>query len=64
VLQTTKMMQTAWAMDEGLGFVRFPDIDFRQGGLDVFSFRLDPPRHRAVCDERRRDNHNSLPAGP
>jgi hypothetical protein len=27
-------------MYEGLGFVRFPDIDFRQGNLDVFGFRL------------------------
>jgi len=41
VLHTTRAMQTAWAMYEGLGFVRFPELDFRQGTLDVFGFRLD-----------------------
>ena len=40
VLHTTKVMQAAWAMYEGLGFVRFPEIDFRQGNLEVFGFRL------------------------
>jgi GNAT superfamily N-acetyltransferase len=40
VLHTTRVMQAAWAMYEGLGFVRFPDIDFRQGNLDVFGFHL------------------------
>ena len=40
VLHTTKAMQAAWAMYEGLGFVRFPEIDFRQGSLEVFGFRL------------------------
>jgi GNAT superfamily N-acetyltransferase len=40
ILHTTRIMQTAWAMYEGLGFVRFPEIDFRQGNLDVFGFRL------------------------
>ncbi len=40
VLHTTKVMQAAWAMYEGLGFVRFPDIDFRQGNLEVFGFQL------------------------
>jgi len=38
VLHTTKVMQTARAMHEGLGFVRFPDIDFRPGSLDVSAF--------------------------
>jgi GNAT superfamily N-acetyltransferase len=41
VLHTTRAMQTAWTMYEGLGFVRFPAIDFRQGNLEVFGFRLD-----------------------
>jgi ribosomal protein S18 acetylase RimI-like enzyme len=41
VLHTTKAMQIAWGMYEALGFVRFPAIDFRQGNLDVFGFRLD-----------------------
>jgi ribosomal protein S18 acetylase RimI-like enzyme len=40
VLHTTKVMQAAWAMYERLGFNRFPDIDFRQGTLDVFGFQL------------------------
>jgi GNAT superfamily N-acetyltransferase len=40
VLHTTRVMQAAWTMYEALGFVRFPDIDFRQGNLDVFGFRL------------------------
>jgi GNAT superfamily N-acetyltransferase len=41
VLHTTRVMQTAWAMYEALGFIRFPEIDFRQGTLDVFGFQLD-----------------------
>jgi GNAT superfamily N-acetyltransferase len=45
VLHTTRAMQTAWAMYERLGFARAPALDFRQGDLDVFGFRLDlPPR--------------------
>ena len=40
VLHTTRAMQTAWAMYEALGFVRFPDIDFQQGNLAVFGFQL------------------------
>jgi GNAT superfamily N-acetyltransferase len=40
VLHTTRAMQTAWAMYEGLGFVRFPEIDFQQGRLEVFGFQL------------------------
>ena len=34
-------MQAAWAMYEGLGFVRFPDIDFSVENIDVFGFWLD-----------------------
>ncbi|HEX4910358.1 MAG TPA: GNAT family N-acetyltransferase [Permianibacter sp.] len=40
VLHTTKAMQVAWAMYEKLGFVRSPDLDFLQGELPVFGFRL------------------------
>lgn len=40
VLHTTRAMQEAWAMYEGLGFERFPEIDFRQGKLEVFGFSL------------------------
>jgi GNAT superfamily N-acetyltransferase len=48
VLHTTKVMQAAWRMYEGLGFVRFPEIDFRQGNLDVFGFRRDLVEPAAV----------------
>jgi GNAT superfamily N-acetyltransferase len=40
VLHTTRVMTSAWALYEGLGFVRFPEIDFRQGELEVFGFQL------------------------
>jgi len=40
VLHTTRAMQTAWTMYENLGFVRFPEIDFTPGKLDVFGFQL------------------------
>ncbi|MBR0697108.1 GNAT family N-acetyltransferase [Bradyrhizobium lablabi] len=41
VLHTTKMMRAAWKIYEGLGFVRFPELDFQQSGFDVFGFQLD-----------------------
>jgi ribosomal protein S18 acetylase RimI-like enzyme len=40
VLHTTKAMQLAWAMYERLGFVRSDDLDFSQGALTVYGFRL------------------------
>jgi GNAT superfamily N-acetyltransferase len=40
VIHTTMAMQTAWAMYEGLGFKRAPDLDFMQEQLPVFGFRL------------------------
>jgi GNAT superfamily N-acetyltransferase len=40
VLHTTRAMQTAWTMYESLGFVRFPQIDFHQGKLEVFGLQL------------------------
>ena len=40
VLHTTRAMQTAWHMYEQLGFRRSPDLDFRQGRLEVFGFEL------------------------
>jgi GNAT superfamily N-acetyltransferase len=40
VLHTTRAMTSAWALYEGLGFVRFPEIDFRQGELEVSGFQL------------------------
>lgn len=40
VIHTTKAMQTAWKMYEYLGFKRSEDLDFMQGELPVFGFRL------------------------
>ena len=40
IIHTTEAMQTAWTMYEGMGFRRSPDLDFVQGGLPVFGFRL------------------------
>lgn len=41
ILHTTRAMQTAWAMYERMGFRRDERIDFRQGNLEVFGFRLE-----------------------
>lgn len=40
ILHTTQAMQTAWALYERLGFARSTDLDFMQGELPVFGFRL------------------------
>lgn len=40
VLHTTQPMRAAWALYEDLGFARAPDLDFNQGTLPVFGFRL------------------------
>lgn len=40
VLHTTRAMETAWGMYERMGFERFSEIDFMQGNLEVFGFRL------------------------
>ena len=40
IIHTTKAMQTAWKMYEGFGFKRSEDLDFMQGELPVFGFRL------------------------
>jgi GNAT superfamily N-acetyltransferase len=40
IIHTTNAMQTAWKMYEALGFKRSPDLDFMQGELQVFGFRL------------------------
>jgi ribosomal protein S18 acetylase RimI-like enzyme len=40
ILHTTKVMQTAWRMYERIGFKRSEDLDFMQGDLAVFGFRL------------------------
>lgn len=43
ILHTTHAMQTAWTLYERMGFQRFPEIDFKQGNLEVFGFRLALP---------------------
>jgi len=40
IIHTTMAMQTAWKMYENLGFRRSEDLDFMQGELPVFGFRL------------------------
>lgn len=40
IIHTTMAMQTAWKMYEGIGFKRSEDLDFMQGELPVFGFRL------------------------
>jgi len=40
IIHTTKAMKTAWGMYERLGFKRSEDLDFMQGELSVFGFRL------------------------
>jgi ribosomal protein S18 acetylase RimI-like enzyme len=40
IIHTTRAMQTAWKMYEGIGFKRSEDLDFMQGELPVFGFRL------------------------
>lgn len=40
VIHSTRAMQVAWKMYENLGFVRSRDLDFMQGELPVFGFRL------------------------
>ena len=40
IIHTTMAMQRAWMMYENLGFKRSEDLDFMQGELPVFGFRL------------------------
>ena len=40
IIHTTLAMTTAWRMYESLGFERSEDLDFMQGELGVFGFRL------------------------
>lgn len=40
IIHSTKFMQIAWKMYEKLGFKRSEDLDFMQGELPVFGFRL------------------------
>ncbi|MCX2742020.1 GNAT family N-acetyltransferase [Pontibacter anaerobius] len=40
IIHTTRAMLPAWKMYESLGFRRSEDLDFLQGDLPVFGFRL------------------------
>ncbi len=40
IIHSTKAMQIAWKMYENIGFKRSEDLDFKQGELPVFGFRL------------------------
>jgi GNAT superfamily N-acetyltransferase len=40
IIHSTMAMQTAWKMYEALGFKRSEDLDFMQGELPVYGFRL------------------------
>ena len=40
IIHSTKAMKTAWKMYEDIGFKRAEDLDFMQGELAVFGFRL------------------------
>ena len=40
IIHSTKAMQVAWKMYEKLGFKRSEDLDFKQGDLQVYGFRL------------------------
>ena len=40
IIHTTMAMQTAWRMYENIGFKRSEDLDFMQGKLPVYGFRL------------------------
>lgn len=40
IIHSTMAMKVAWRMYEHLGFERSPDLDFLQGELPVYGFRL------------------------
>jgi len=40
IIHTTMAMRTAWRMYEQIGFKRSEDLDFMQGDLPVFGFRM------------------------
>jgi GNAT superfamily N-acetyltransferase len=40
IIHSTSAMKLAWGMYERMGFKRSPDLDFTQGELQVFGFRL------------------------
>ncbi|WP_341837816.1 GNAT family N-acetyltransferase [Chitinophaga pollutisoli] len=40
IIHSTRSMRTAWGMYQRMGFLRSEDLDFLQGELPVFGFRL------------------------
>jgi GNAT superfamily N-acetyltransferase len=40
IIHSTRAMQNAWKMYESLGFKRSEELDFMQGELPVYGFRL------------------------
>ena len=40
IIHTTRAMMTAWRMYESMGFKRSEDLDFMQGSMPVYGFRL------------------------
>ncbi|HZE86445.1 MAG TPA: GNAT family N-acetyltransferase [Puia sp.] len=50
IIHTTAAMQTAWKMYESIGFTRSEDLDFMQGELPVYGFRL--PLYRVINTTR------------
>jgi len=40
IIHTTEFMKVAWGMYEKLGFKKSEDLDFKQGNLQVYGFRL------------------------
>ncbi len=40
IIHTTDYMKIAWKIYENLGFIRYSDLDFKQGDLKVYGFRL------------------------
>lgn len=43
IIHSTEFMKVAWKMYEKMGFKRSEDLDFMQGKLPVFGFRLNLP---------------------
>jgi len=41
IIHSTTAMKTAWKMYEKIGFTRSEELDFMQGNLQVYGFRLD-----------------------
>jgi GNAT superfamily N-acetyltransferase len=65
ILHTTQAMQVAWGLYKRLGFQRSPDLDFKQGKLPVFGFRLRMEQAREALrsrtKKRRGRNDKSRP---